>query len=347
MVKQNQAEEKFVTINAPARLHLGFLDMEGGLNRKFGSLGLAITDIATELVAEYADDIDISGPSSKRSSNYAEQVLSHFGINGGVKMRIHSAIPEHAGLGSGTQLSLAVATAITRLYDIHVDASELAAVLHRGTRSGIGIGIFMHGGFIIDAGRSEHTIVPPIVTRLPLPEHWRLLLIFDEGVEGINGVPERRAFNTLPAMHPDTIGHLCRMTLMQLLPAITENNCQLFGEAITEIQTIVGDYFAEAQGGRFTSPFLAEIFSRLEENSASGLGQSSWGPTGFAFFANETLAFQALQKLRREWQHQSRLRFLLSRPSNQPATVIETTTRPDSAGISTLQNTSFFQSGIQ
>ena len=262
--KQQLSENKTVEVRAPARLHLGFLDMHGGFGRKFGSLGLSITDVETSLIAEYADDIDITGPSSERAINYAEQVLSHFGINGGIKMSINSAIPEHAGLGSGTQLSLAVATALSRLYELSEQhPAHLAAILHRGARSGVGIGTFMHGGFIVDGGRGKDTEVPPVISHMSFPEHWRILLVFDDQAEGINGVPERRAFNTLPPMNETMSGALCRLTLMQVLPAIGEKDCARFGDAITRIQNIVGDYFAHVQGGRYTSPFLESILDSL------------------------------------------------------------------------------------
>ncbi len=319
---QSNVKSRFVSVRAPARLHLGFLDMHGGIGRKFGSLGLSISDVETSLIAEYADDIDIVGPSSERAENYAEQVLSHFGIDGGVKMSIESAIPEHSGLGSGTQLSLAVASAISRLYELSdQEPSHLAAILHRGARSGIGIGTFMHGGFIVDGGRGENTEVPPVISHMPFPEHWRIVLIFDDEAEGINGVPERRAFNTLPPMDEATSGLLCRLTLMQVLPAISENDCEQFGKAITRIQNIVGDYFAGAQGGRYTSPFLKPILTAMENDGATGIGQSSWGPTGFAVFPDETMAFQALKKNRDEWQSESRLRFVMSKACNTQAII--------------------------
>lgn len=318
----SNVNSRYVSVQAPARLHLGFLDMHGGFGRKFGSLGLSISDIETALVAEYADDIDIVGPSSERASNYAEQILSHFGINGGVKMSIKSAIPEHAGLGSGTQLSLAVATAIAKLYDLSEQKpASLAAILHRGARSGVGIGTFIHGGFIVDGGRGENTEVPPVISHMEFPEHWRVVLVFDDGVEGINGVPERRAFNTLPPMPEEMTGLLCRLTLMQALPAMSENNCSQFGQAITQIQNIVGDYFSQAQGGRYTSPFLKPILDVMVHEGATGMGQSSWGPTGFAFFPNETVAFQALKRIRDEWQSESRLRFTISKGCNSQATI--------------------------
>ena len=325
---QANSEFPYVTVRAPARLHLGFLDMHGGFGRKFGSLGLAISDIETVLIAEYADDIDIIGPSSSRATNFAEQTLSHFGINGGIKMEIKSAIPEHTGLGSGTQLSLAVASAITRLYGLSIEPASLAAILHRGARSGIGIGTFMQGGFIVDAGRGKNTEIPPVISHMSFPEHWRIVLIFDDGTEGINGVPERKAFNTLPPMDEDTSGLLCRLTMMQVLPSLSESNCQQFGSAITQIQNIVGDYFAQAQGGRYTSPFLEPVLSEFKQAGATGFGQSSWGPTGFAFFPNETGAFQALKKVRSKWKMEPRLRFVMSKGCNHEAIISVSKTRP-------------------
>jgi beta-ribofuranosylaminobenzene 5'-phosphate synthase len=89
-------KSRYVSVRALARLHLGFLDMHGDLGRKFGSLGLSITNVETSLTANYSDKIDITGIFLKRAENYAEQILSHFGIDGGVRLSIHSAIPEHA-----------------------------------------------------------------------------------------------------------------------------------------------------------------------------------------------------------------------------------------------------------
>ena len=43
-----------VRVVAPARLHLGFLDLNGGLGRLFGSIGLAIDTPRTELVLKRA-----------------------------------------------------------------------------------------------------------------------------------------------------------------------------------------------------------------------------------------------------------------------------------------------------
>ena len=64
---------------------------------------------------------------------------------------------------------------------------------------------------------------------------------------------------------------------------VAEADLRRFGSAITELQQRVGDYFAPAQGGRFASPHVAAALAWLESAGVAGFGQSSWGPTGFAF----------------------------------------------------------------
>jgi beta-ribofuranosylaminobenzene 5'-phosphate synthase len=60
-----------------------------------------------------------------------------------------------------------------------------------------------------------------------------------------------------------------------------------FGAAIKDIQARLGDYYAPVQGGsRYTSPDVARALDLLDHAGAFGIGQSSWGPTGFAFAAS-------------------------------------------------------------
>ncbi|MFB3101199.1 MAG: GHMP kinase, partial [Gammaproteobacteria bacterium] len=119
-MKNQQLSNESISIIAPARLHLGFMDMHGGLGRQFGSLGLSLSDIFTHITAKKSDAIVIHGPSSNRGTEYVSRILNALKIKGGVEITIHDAIPEHAGLGSGTQLSLAIGIAIARLYGFQI-----------------------------------------------------------------------------------------------------------------------------------------------------------------------------------------------------------------------------------
>ncbi len=86
---------------------------------------------------------------------------------------------------------------------------------------------------------------------------------------------------------------------MQVLPALVLQDFTLFGRGIAEIQRRVGDFFAPFQGGgRFTSPAVARALARLEGEGIEGVGQSSWGPTGFALLPSPSEAERAVRSLR-------------------------------------------------
>ncbi len=276
-----------VTIEVPARLHLGFLDMPGKASHRFGSIGLPLEDISTVLTMARAAETTVEGPESARVFEHLERLSAHLGIPDHHRVTVQRAIPGHAGLGSGTQLALAVAAALRSLHDLPFAIEDDATLLGRGTRSGIGIAAFDAGGLILDAGRSRGDRAPTVIARVPFPAEWRILLVFDSSAVGIHGEAEIAAFRSLPAFPVESSAAICRMALMGLLPALLERDISGFGEAVAAIQTEIGGYFAPAQGGLFTSKAVETTLQRLSAAGAVGSGQSSWGPTGFAFARSE------------------------------------------------------------
>jgi len=290
-----------VTVTAPARLHLVFLDPSGGLGRQFASIGLAIADLGTRISIRAAASAHVEGMEHARVAQHLETMQRHLRLSGAYAARIEQTVPAHAGLGSGTQIALAVAAGIRRLHDLPFDVAGDAIRLGRGSRSGIGIGIFDRGGLILDGGRGPATITPPIISRLSFPPQWRVMLVLDPSRKGVHGPEEGAAFEMLPPFPEPEAAHHCRLMLMKALPAVAEGDLASFGSAIRELQSRVGDYFAPIQGGsRFTSPAVAAALARLEEAGAYGLGQSSWGPTGFAFASSAEEADRLLAVLHRD-----------------------------------------------
>ncbi|WP_036292380.1 beta-ribofuranosylaminobenzene 5'-phosphate synthase family protein [Methylosinus sp. PW1] len=280
-----------VSVVAAARLHLGFLDMNGALGRTFGGLGLSIDAPATRLTLQPAEKMEASGPDAERALALLEKATAALAPGKRYRLDIGEAIPPHSGLGSGTQLALAIAAALRRIEDMPQNVAADAAVLQRGARSGLGAGLFTRGGLVVDGGRGADTMTPPVISRLAFPEDWRILLVSDPASIGLHGAEERKAFAELPPFSEEDAGKLCRLVLMQALPAAAEADFAGFGAAITAIQAIVGDYFAPAQGGRrFTSAAVEALLARLAQAGATGLGQTSWGPTGFAFAPDEAEA---------------------------------------------------------
>jgi beta-RFAP synthase len=275
-----------VTVAVAARLHLGFLDLNGGLGRRFGSLGLALDEPETVLELSRSRADSAAGPQAERARRYLDGLAVRLGLPAGHRLVIRRAIPAHAGLGSGTQLALAVAAALRRLHGLSPDVEADALFLDRGARSGLGTSFFSEGGLALDGGRGTADRPAPIISRLPFPEEWRVLLVLDPARQGIHGMDEVAAFKALPPFPAELAAHLCRLAVMQALPAVVERDLRSFGHAVAEMQAHIGDHFRPIQGGRFASPDVAAILGLLAAKGAEGCGQSSWGPTGFGFAAS-------------------------------------------------------------
>jgi len=277
-----------INIIGNARIHLGFLDLHGGLGRDFGSIGVTLDNIFTHVTAS-ADTaqrisnavVRVHGEDAERALQYANTVMRKLNCEFAIDINIHSAIPPHNGLGSGTQLALSIGRAITQLMGRSDSTASIAAMLGRGKRCSIGIASFDQGGFILDGGRSKQSVLSPVLSRLAYPEQWRFILLMDPNGNALHGDEELVAFEQLPEFPEATAAHLCRLTLMRLLPGVVEHDINAFGSAVTELQQVVGDHFAAAQGGRFASPDVAHWLNWFSNIGAAGIGQSSWGPTGF------------------------------------------------------------------
>jgi len=306
-----------VAVTAPARLHLGFVDLNGELGRRFGSLGIALEAPVTRVVARRHDGLVADGPEADRVRRYLPLVADRFDLGGGVRLTVEQAIPAHAGLGSGTQLALAVGAALSRLCGLGLDGAAIARLLGRGARSSIGIASFAQGGVIFDGGRGAADRPPPVISRLPFPESWRILLIFDRRRSGLSGSAEREAFDRLAGFPPELAGRLCRLMLMVALPALAEADLDRFAMAVAQLQQATGDHFAPLQGGRFASPLVTEVLAWLESQGLRGVGQSSWGPTGFAIVGSATEAAALLTRATARWPEASGLAFAVTGGRNR------------------------------
>jgi beta-ribofuranosylaminobenzene 5'-phosphate synthase len=300
MQKVHSGAPAGVAVMVSARLHLGFLDLNGELGRRFGSLGLSISEPRGRLTLRRASVARVDGVERERASRYLSTMRQREGLTGACHLTIDEAIPPHAGLGSGTQLALGIAAALRRLHGHALDLPGDARLLDRGARSGVGIGLFETGGLVVDGGRTLTSVAPPIVSRMRFPGAWRVILVLEPAREGLSGETERGAFGRLGPMGSGEAGEICRLVLMGALPSVAEGDIAGFGAALTRIQRLLGDYFAPAQGGRrFASPDVAGVLDCLAEQGAHGVGQSSWGPTGFAFASDASSAERLADAARR------------------------------------------------
>lgn len=285
-----------IRVCTPSRLHFGLFSLPSAHaapwtnyegqptlpRRNFGGVGLMVQQPGIELAVQRTKEWESNGP---RSLRFAQTYCKSVGITDAFQIRIDHCAPEHAGLGTGTQLGMAVARGIAKLTGQPFDAATLAGHVQRGLRSGLGVHGFQHGGLLIEGGKTEDSAVSPLLYRCDFSEDWHVLLITVRDLVGTHGRRELDAFAKLCAQPPDERGTeaLCRLVLLSMLPALAENDLQTFGEAVYDFNRRSGALFKSAQGGIYADPRVEAIVKTVREFGVKGVGQSSWGPTIFAF----------------------------------------------------------------
>jgi beta-ribofuranosylaminobenzene 5'-phosphate synthase len=281
-----------IVVETPARLHLGFIDLNGACGRIFGSIGVALDRPRYVLQASRAVGSQPDGlPEDPEMLETARDLCGRMGLEGGLAIQMIESIPRHMGFGSGTQGRLAVAFAISRLAGRPAAVPELARLVGRGKRSGIGVAVFQHGGLVVDAGRRTgsddgppqgEADIPPVIFQRSVPADWIFVIVTPPEKQGLSGQEEEEIFQDLPPMGEDMVGRISRLTLMKVIPGVLTDDIQGFGEAIGEIQVLAGQHFAPYQGGVWSTRMGKEVAVRALEHGAYAVGQSSWGPCVFS-----------------------------------------------------------------
>jgi beta-RFAP synthase len=286
-----------------------------------------------EITATPAPRWHAEGPLSQRVLRVAARVAERLTRAGATVPTAHFKVvrapAEHVGLGVGTQLSLAVARLVIERAGVSTPPPEaLAEWTDRGLRSGIGLHGFFSGGFLVDGGRSADHGIPPLLARHTFPPDWSILVVLPAPVQGLHGSEEARAFAQLTSIPERLTNRLCRLVLLGLLPAIVEHDLETFGAALTELQDHVGRWFAPVQGGIYARPELEAIVNDLKAQGLHGVGQSSWGPTLYAFSQHTSDQRAAiLRHIRERFEFQEGAAFWTA--ANSRGAVLETRQVPD------------------
>ena len=294
-----ERDTETVFVETSARLHFGVLDLRGARGRWFGGIGASASTPTLLVSASPSPTLIVEGDDADRAGEYGRQFLTSYQIRGGGLVRVHRALPRHAGLGSGTQLALSVARALAELHGISADARALARAVGRARRSAIGTWTFAGGGLVVEGGRRpDRDVCGPLLARLPFPLTWRCVVAVPEGKPGISGADEADAFARLPPPSERDVERIAHLVLMALLPALADVDLESFGRALTEIQETTGRWFAPEQGGTFAPGQSGELVRQMREWGALGVGQSSWGPAVYGIVEGEDTALRLTDHVR-------------------------------------------------
>ena len=270
-------------VRTGSRLHFGLFDL-----RRFGGVGMMIDEPAVEVSAQVTDQWSVNGLLPHRTRFVIDRLSQWAPDLPPMRVEVLQAPPEHAGFGTGTQVSLALAKAIVTEAKRELASAEMARMLDRGQRSAIGFHGFALGGLLLDAGKPDVNEMFSMVQRIEVPSEWRVLFVTPNVDTHWSGARERDAFSCLDShSFVDTYNEMQQRAEKQLVPAARAGDLAAFGSALTEFNARAGELFAPVQGGCYASPVVAHTVQRLQTFGLTGVGQSSWGPTVFAFGADE------------------------------------------------------------
>jgi beta-ribofuranosylaminobenzene 5'-phosphate synthase len=273
-------------IRTPSRLHITLIDMNGEIGRIDGGIGITLDKPFIEITAKKSDTVTVKGDPDLRERMH--KACEAFGPGYGVEIDIKKSYWNHIGLGSGTQAALAAGTAVSKLYGLDMSTSDIAMKVGRGGLSGVGIGAFDKGGFVLDGGHKKivkkaflpdsfaEGIPPaPLVMSCPFPD-WDIVLA-TLPMKGAHDLYEKDVFEKTCPLPLSEIQALSHIILMQMLPALVEKDLEAFGTALNAIQG-VGFKKREVD----LQPGACEILRIMTDAGAPGAGMSSFGPTVFA-----------------------------------------------------------------
>jgi beta-RFAP synthase len=312
--------QRVVEITAPSRLHFGMLSINRAGGRQFGGVGAMVEGPGLRMTMRRAARLETVGLLSQRTRQVA-RLLS--GGKGEPQCRIEvlQAPREHVGLGTGTQLSMAIAAGFNALEGgPRLEPIELARRVGRGERSAVGLYGFVYGGLIFEAGKAAGEEISPLVARVELPSQWRFVLICPHEERGLSGEQERRAFAALPAVSDERLATLEGLAREKLVPAASRADFDGFSEALYEFGYLAGLSFASQQGGPFRGRRNSSLVALVRQLGVRGVGQSSWGPTLFALLPAGDSAGEFVRSVRR-YADDEQLEFTISTPANSGASI--------------------------
>ena len=316
-----------IEVLAGSRLHFGMFSLEPRGGRQYGGMGAMIQTPPLRLTIRDAPGLEVVGPMRRPALRAARMAWINDpacpdpAAEPRCRIEVCQSPPQHVGLGSGTQLAMAVAAGLNAFLDRPaLDAAALARRVGRGQRSAIGLYGFVEGGLLWEDGKMPSEEVSPLVARVELPEAWRFVLVRPRGVRGLWGVAEQKAFAGLPPVPEERTRALRREAAEVLLPAAAAGRFEEFSESLYRFGYEAGLSFSARQGGAFAGPRLTALVQAIRDLGVHGVGQSSWGPTLFALLPSADEAAEFLLRLRQpSWA--ADLELTVTVPANRGASI--------------------------
>lgn len=313
-----------VVVTAASRLHFGLFALEAGdstTDRSYGGVGVMVSRPGIVVRATRSGAMAITGELADRAALFARRWAEFYRRSlDQVQIEVVASPPDHVGLGTGTQLGLAISAALSAMHDGHVpQPDELARSVGRGLRSAVGAYGFSLGGMIVDRGKLPREFLSPLDCRLPLPDDWRFVLVRPTSGTGLAGETERRAMDRSNRNLGAITEQLVAEARESLVPAAALGHFDQFAASLGRYCELAGQFYLGIQGGLYNGAVVTQLAERIQSLGHVGLGQSSWGPTLFVVCPHEDSAQQLARQLTANAS--SPVQVTISAIRNRPASI--------------------------
>ena len=302
-----------ITISTGARLHFGLLDTAP----PFGGIGVMIQQPQTRILVENSQQFDARGSGAERAFDVAKRFQEHFALAElpSCSIQILERPEPHSGLGTGTQLNMAVAEAITLVVGKQADSGTVHRLADRGKRSAVGVHGYANGGLIFELPAENSSTLNPIQERIEIDDGWRIVLFRPRSIarELVCDENELNHFSAVRAGSGQKKDQLQALITEHIIPAAQTRNFDQFARSVEQYNHASGMMFASVQGGAYNGPEVTNLVDQLKHLGARGVGQSSWGPSVFAWFESAESAREFIPKIDSE-----RVSVMITKPLNRP-----------------------------
>jgi len=278
MVSEKSLNE--VKIVANSRLHFGFLNLKSSSPYSYGGMGLSIAKHPTILRVSRASKFESNLKKTLRDKIFT--FLCNNSLSKKIRIDCIESPQKHIGLGSGTQLILAIEEAISKFYRFN----ENINFFKRNYRSGVGINSYKNGGFIVDSPKNN-LLTNEIIFKAKFPKEWKIILLFDSKAKGLHGSSENRFFSA-----DTTISlrkKLSDLTLNEIIPSIIYKDFDTFARSLTKFQELNSLFYSSIQKSSYLSHDIHKVIKKISMKFNVAAGQSSWGPTSYMLIESKNI----------------------------------------------------------
>lgn len=306
-------------IKTPCRLHATLIDMNGSIGRIDGGVGFTLSNPSWKIDFETSGSpqlkLDIpNGVDGRDIAELVSGILKRLGSspeNAGISINVREIVPRHVGLGSKTQLAMALGDGISRVLNPHeppLSKEVLASIVKRGGTSGIGVTSYFHGGVIIDgghefgAGKEKESFLPssastakpaPVLSRDDLPSGWRAVIGIPMLESGAHDAGEIDIFKQRCPVPVSEVQQLAHVILMKMMPAI---KMQRFKEVCECIDYFQDSGFKKVEVG-LRGPVYRQMLQSWRDAGAPCAGMSSFGPAIYTLAESEAQAIELRESI--------------------------------------------------